>query len=129
MDRHELAWAAGFFDGEGWAAKKNPRGVGAQINQADNDGIPIALIRFQAALDGLGRIGGPVRKPDRKDLYHWAVSSKPDVHLLLDLLTPRLSHLQSLQLSHARPEPARTAAVVQQSDLWLASPAGPHDGA
>src|SRR5688572_7011226 len=128
MDRHELAWAAGFFDGEGWAAKENPRGVGAQINQADNDGIPIALIRFQAALYGLGRIGGPVRKPDRKDLYHWVVSSKPDVHLLLDLLTPWLSHVKLLQLSHALAEPARTAAVVQRSDLWLAWAAGLFDG-
>src|SRR4026208_968616 len=98
MDRHELAWAAGFFDGEGWAAKKNPRGIGAQINQADNSGIPVVLCRFQAALGGVGRIGGPVRKPDRKDLYHWVVSSQGDVQLVFDLLKPWLGQVKLLQL-------------------------------
>ena len=39
MDNHVLAWAAGFFDGEGWAAAKQ-RGVQSRINQAGLDGIP-----------------------------------------------------------------------------------------
>src|SRR5207247_4911519 len=64
MDRFDLAWAAGFFDGEGWAnavaqegrKTKQPQ---ARINQADPNGVPEVLLRFQRAVGGLGRIGGP----------------------------------------------------------------------
>jgi hypothetical protein len=129
MDRHELAWAAGFFDGEGWAAKRKPRGVGAQINQADNDGVQSALTRFQDALGGLGRIGGPVRKPDRKDLYRWVVSSNGDVQLLLDLLKPWLGPVKLLQLASAADRRAPLAATAQRTDdVWRAWAAGLFDG-
>jgi len=101
MDRHELAWAAGFFDGEGWAAKTKPRGLQARINQADPNGIPEALIRFQAAFGGLGRIGGPTREPKRKDMYRWIVSSRKDVELLLQLLKPWLGPVKLHQLARA----------------------------
>src|ERR1700704_6344867 len=121
MDRHELAWAAGFFDGEGWAGRKRPRGVGAQIHQADNDGVPSALTRFQAALDGLGRIAGPVRKPDRRDLYRWVVSSKGDVQLLVQLLRPWLGSVKLLQLAAAAGDTSPPAASVQRNDdAWRA---------
>jgi len=39
LDNHDLAWAAGFFDGEGWTNRKR-RGVQARINQAGVDGGP-----------------------------------------------------------------------------------------
>jgi hypothetical protein len=45
LESHDFAWAAGFFDGEGWANRKK-RGVQARINQAGRDGIPEALIKF-----------------------------------------------------------------------------------
>jgi hypothetical protein len=60
MDRHELAWAAGFFDGEGWAnavaqAGRGTRQPHAQVNQSDREGIPAALERFHRSLyDGEG---------------------------------------------------------------------------
>ena len=61
MDRHELAWAAGFFDGDGWAAavrqrRRRTRQPAARINQA-GDGVPETLIRFRGALGGLGSLG------------------------------------------------------------------------
>jgi hypothetical protein len=129
MDRQELAWAAGFFDGEGWAAKKNPRGVGAQINQASDHGVPQVLIRFQAALSGLGAIAGPHRKPERRDLYSWTVSSRSDVALLFSLLRPWLGLVKSLQLATATggavPVQANSAT---KDDLWRAWAAGLFDG-
>ncbi len=55
MDRTELAWAAGFWDGEGSAyltgsrdrATKQPQ---ARMDQSSTTGVPEVLIRFQKAL-------------------------------------------------------------------------------
>jgi hypothetical protein len=128
MDRHELAWAAGFFDGEGWAAQNKTRGVQARINQADSDGIPAVLLRFQSALGGLGRIGGPTKKPDRKDLYRWSVSSRADVELVLQLLKPWLGPVKLLQLSRATGRAVSSAAAAARDDHWRAWAAGLFDG-
>jgi hypothetical protein len=128
MDRHELAWAAGFFDGEGWAAKTKPRGVQARINQADSHGIPWALLRFQAALGGLGRIGGPTLEPERKDMYRWNVSSRGDVELVLELLKPWLGPVKLLQLTRATDRPASPRSVSKVDDEWRAWAAGLFDG-
>src|SRR3981081_1269967 len=83
MDRHELAWAAGFFDGEGWANAiahegRQTRQPHAQINQSDDSGVPLVLERFRSAV-GRGRIGGPERREGRIDRYGWIVSSRSDV--------------------------------------------------
>lgn len=128
MDRHELVWAAGFFDGEGWAGKSK-RGVHAQINQADVNGVPHALGRFQAALGGLGRIAGPRQEPKREDIYRWVISSKTDVHLLLRLLKPWLGPVKVFQLAAALTQAAPTAATAEGgNDEWRAWAAGLFDG-
>jgi hypothetical protein len=128
MDRHELAWAAGFFDGEGWAAKKK-RGVQARINQADDRGVPAALIRFQSALAGLGAIAGPHRKPERRDLYSWTVSSRCDVALLFSLLRPWLGLVKLLQFAAATGGVAPVHAnIAAKDDVWRAWAAGFFDG-
>jgi len=127
MDRHELAWAAGFFDGEGWAGKSN-RGVRAQINQAGPDRVPAALARFQAALGGLGRIGGPTREPKRKDMYRWVVSSRNDVELLLQLLKPWLGPVKLFQVARATGLAISSAAARTGDDEWRAWAAGLFDG-
>lgn len=98
MDRHELAWAAGFFDGEGWAnavaqTGRRTRQPHAQINQSDDHGVPAVLDRFLRVV-GVGRIGGPERKPDRIDRYWWIASSRPDVKRVAELLDPWLGDVK-----------------------------------
>ena len=128
MDRHELAWAAGFFDGEGWAGKSK-RGVQARINQADVNGVPSVLLRFQTALDGVGTIAGPYRKPERQDLYSWTVSNRGDVALVLRLLRPWLGSVKLLQLATATAEIVPAAAEpTANNDLWRSWAAGLFDG-
>ena len=127
MDRHELAWAAGFFDGEGWAGKSK-RGVQAQINQAGPDHVPAALARFQAALGGLGRIGGPTREPKRKDMYRWVVSSRNDVELVLQLLKPWLGPVKLCQVARATGLAVSSAEARTGDDEWRAWAAGLFDG-
>lgn len=92
MDRHELAWAAGFFDGEGWANRAG-RGVQSRINQSDDDCVPDVLLRFQTAV-GRGRIHGPVREEGRKDLYYWDVSSRGDVDAVATGIWPWLGNVK-----------------------------------
>lgn len=100
MDRHELAWAAGFFDGEGWAAKNKTRGVQSRINQAGPNGMPAVLIKFQRAL-GVGRLKGPHIEEGRQDLYWWEVTSRPDVERVADLIAPWLCPAKRAEFERA----------------------------
>jgi hypothetical protein len=133
VDRYELAWAAGFFDGEGWAnlARAASRGTGqpmARINQACPDGIPHVLTRLQAALGGLGRIGGPYREEGRIDLYRWEVSSRGDVELLHHLLAPWLGEVKLQQFAQALERHTASSRGATRSDEWQAWAAGLYDG-
>lgn len=131
VDRTELAWAAGFFDAEGWAASAR-HGRGdlrrpiAQINQAYAFGIPEVLTRFQAAV-GVGRVSGPQRAPGRIDLYHWVASSRPDVCRTFELLAPWLGPVKTAQFTSAI-GPMSSAKWAPSRDERLAWAAGLFDG-
>jgi hypothetical protein len=62
----------------------------AQINQADDDGVPEVLTRFRDAV-GVGRIGGPKAERGREDLYWWVASSRGDVRQAGQRIGPWLS--------------------------------------
>jgi hypothetical protein len=101
VDEHELAWAAGFFDGDGWAALVNDRRRGraqphAQINQAGPVGVPEVLTRFRDAV-GVGRVAGPKVEDGRQDLYWWIASSHGDVWRTGQLIGPWLSSAKRSQ--------------------------------
>jgi hypothetical protein len=133
MDRYELAWAAGFFDGEGWANVVAPEGRSsvqphARVNQADPYGVPVVLTRFQAAVGGLGRIGGPRREEGRIDLYRWEVSSRSDVELLHHLLLPWLGQVKLLAFSAALERACAASRDASANDEWRAWAAGLYDG-
>jgi hypothetical protein len=84
MDRHQLAWAAGFFDGEGWA-NRSGRGVQARINQASPENMPDVLLKFRRIV-GVGRLKGPRVEEGKQDLYWWEATSRPDVEHAADLI-------------------------------------------
>ena len=129
MDRTELAWAAGSFDAEGWAAAvKSRRGTRpvAQVNQADPSGIPEVLLRFHAAVD-VGRIGGPKRRDGKIDLYHWVASSRGDVMRTFEALSPWLGRVKTAQFIDAV-GPVAASHTTPSSDEELAWAAGLFDG-
>ena len=133
MDRFELAWAAGFFDGEGWAnavgqAGRRTRQPMARINQADPSDVPQALLRFQRAVGGLGRIGGPYIKEGRTDLYRWEISSRGDVELLHHLLLPWLGQVKLDEFAVALTREHARSRRVTRNDEWRAWAAGLFDG-
>jgi len=124
MDRTELAWAAGFFDAEGWAAAvRNREGTRpfAQINQADALGVPEVLTRFQAAV-GVGHIGGPQRAPGKVDLYRWVASSRGDVRQTYDVLSPWLGAVKASQFASAvgQVAPPNNAPSPDEMLAWAA---------
>jgi hypothetical protein len=88
LEHHDFAWAAGFFDGEGWANRKK-RGVHSQINQAGRDGMPEVLIKFQRIV-GVGRLKGPVILEGRQPLYYWEATSRPDLTQVVERIGPWL---------------------------------------
>jgi len=99
LDDHELAWAAGFFDGEGWAAAKE-RGVQARINQAGRDGAPDVLVRFRRIV-GVGRLKGPVLEEGKQPLYYWEATSRPDLARVAELIGPWLCPVKRAELESA----------------------------
>jgi hypothetical protein len=133
VDRNELAWAAGFFDGEGWASAVRQQGRGttqpqARVNQADPAGVPEVLERLQVALGGLGRIGGPYVDEGRIDLYSWTVSSRPDVEQLHHLMLPWLCGVKLREFAVALGRPAARSRMAGRGDDWRAWAAGLYDG-
>ena len=99
MDRHELAWAAGFFDGEGWAAKRK-RGVHSRINQAGPNGRPEVLLKFLRIV-GVGRLKGPQCTEGKQDLYWWEATSRPDVARVAETIGPWLCEVKRTQFERA----------------------------
>lgn len=88
MESHDFAWAAGFFDGEGWANRKK-RGVHSQINQAGLDGMPDVLIKFHRIV-GVGRLKGPILLEGRQPLYYWEATSRSDLTQVVERIGPWL---------------------------------------
>jgi hypothetical protein len=126
VDRHELAWAAGFFDGEGWAAKKK-RGVQARINQSGNAGVPAVLVRFQRIVER-GRIGGPIREEGRKDLYFWQVSSRGDVAAVARATWPWLGDVKRAEFVGAIADLSTFGSALPSRSELLAWAGGLYDG-
>lgn len=90
INREELAWAAGFFDGEGhirYGEYRNTSGgikstgMRTHIPQID----PRPLQRFQAAVLGIGIIDGPRRSlnPNHSAQWLWRAASFEDVQAVI----------------------------------------------
>jgi len=103
----EHAWAAGFFDGEGWTGRVRASGrikgptwyrVRASINQNGEDGAsPAVLARFQRAVDGAGRI----EPHGQLDAFKWIVEDLPGVERVLCVLRPWLGVVKIAQAGSA----------------------------
>jgi len=94
--REELAWSAGFYDGEGNA--RLTHGVNDYGQMSINQVNVLPLKRFQAAVLGLGRINGPYKHGEWQDIYTWRVSSFQDVQAVAVMLWPFLEEVKKNQL-------------------------------
>ncbi len=102
IDTHELAWAAGFFDGEGNTSVSNRKKtfpqIVFQIAQADRR----PLDRFSRALNA-GMVRGPYYHKDGAHLPYFvlALNGFERVRTVVDLLWPWLSEPKREQARQA----------------------------
>lgn len=111
MIQTELAWAAGFFDGEGtiWrqapkrSGEASPRGgrgyLRLSIQQTDRQ----VLDRFHAAVGGAGKVVGPYTRTSATASAFWAfqAASFRDVMTIVAFLWKFLSPIKRLQIGAA----------------------------
>ena len=105
--KQELAWAAGFFDGEGstvFVTMKSYKGrryphLRMQVCQAE----PLTLRRFNAAVRGLGKVSGPYHSPSHhgKTTWQWRVYARDSVQAVALYLWPYLSQPKRDQMERA----------------------------
>lgn len=91
LDVLELAWAAGFFDGEGYVGLAHEHSVDRlprlQMSVAQVDRRP--LDRFAKAV-GYGKVRGPYtqKNPNSNPYYHWQIQSTTRSEATFALLEP-----------------------------------------
>lgn len=101
VDRENLAWAAGLFDGEGTTGH-NRKSTALQVRVGNTD---VRLLdRFRLAVGGLGQIHGPYGRQDerhKQPMYVWHVSSFENCQAVLAMLWFRLGAFKQQQASIA----------------------------
>lgn len=87
----ELAWAAGFFDGEGCFKGARTNGLSDKkygrisISQKDSE----VLYRFKSAVGELGSVNGPYN-----NMWYYVATRKADIIVICELLRPYLSSIK-----------------------------------
>ena len=98
INRDEIIWASGFFDGEGNARYREIQTTKVpivQISQTDRG----LLERFQKAVLGLGTIRGPYKhkNPNAKPYFRYYVGNFESVQAIAAMLWPFLSPAKRAQ--------------------------------
>lgn len=88
----EIAWAAGFFDGEGHTSAAS-RSLRLALTQVVRENLE----RFARAMGGRGRIYGPRKAKRGNDYYHWQTPNRPEAMKCLELLWPLLGEAKREQ--------------------------------
>jgi hypothetical protein len=103
LDRAELAWAAGFFDGEGSTIARSLKSrpgyhqLNVTVPQSGRDGVPPVLLRFQRVMFGMGHINGP----SNDGIYMLRYLAREEARLVLDLMWPHLGDIKRAQATRA----------------------------
>jgi len=105
MNLHELAWAAGFFDGEGYVGYSlHPKKLSACVAQTNEE----LLTRFRHAVGGLGQIYRiKVRAAHHRPCWQWRVTRTEHVQAVVALLWRFLGPVKRAQ--------AKTALLTWQT--------------
>ena len=102
----ELAWVAGFFDGEGYigaAGSRGKRTIEMSIAQASTGELPLTLTRVALVL-GVGNLRGPRMLPNawsKLPQYVWKASAFEDVQFATAMLWRWLGPVKRAQARDA----------------------------
>ena len=103
LDQEPLAWAAGFFDGEGTTFARTDsdrpgyRQLDVSVPQCGHDRVPEVLLKYQRSMRGVGRIYGP----NRTDVYVWRAGGRLGAETALGLMWPHLGEVKRRQAIEA----------------------------
>jgi len=106
FDPLQIAWAAGFFDGEGstiaYFPNKKSRYLRPQasVPQSGDGEVPEVLHRFRAAMLGMGKIVGP----NDYGIYVWQTRGLEETQAVIALLWGQLGPVKRAQASAALKE-------------------------
>lgn len=105
VNTHELAWAAGFYEGEGCIYAMKHRRIyrpAIHVSQSSDNGMPYVLIRFQSAV---GNIGSLYSRPigynnayNKTPMYMFWTTKYDEVQLVINLLWPFLGVVKRGQI-------------------------------
>jgi hypothetical protein len=102
-DREELAWAAGFFDGEGTTCISvnrkagTSRGPSLQIHVSLPQVGPWCLFRFRQAVGGLGAIYPVPPRNGHQPQHRWQIGSFEGAQAVIAMLWPFLTSVKRKQ--------------------------------
>ena len=99
----------------------------SRINQAGVDGIPEVLTKFVRVV-GVGRIQGPIIVGDRKPLYYWIATSRPDLQRVTERIAPWLCPVKRAELERTLRSPLPPVVWPGSMSEELAWAAGFFDG-
>jgi hypothetical protein len=103
-DTHELAWAAGFFDGEGSSSlnvqRDGRKTTALSIGQTNRE----PLDKFDRATSNIGAVGGPYqpKNPKHTPWYRWSTGGLENCQLVMDMLWPWLCSIKREQWDVAK---------------------------
>jgi len=97
VDTHELAWAAGFFDGEGSIGSYDPQSLRLSVSQKQ----PELLNRFRDTMWGMGIVVGPYYTQHSNGIYQYQLNGFAKVQQAVALLWPYLGPYKKEQSSKA----------------------------
>lgn len=92
LNKEELAWAAGFYDGEGCTSYRNKSKLIPTLNIGQAD--PYVLQRFKSAVGDLGSIYGPFyckKYPNRKPQWNYQSGGFESTQVILSRIWNWLS--------------------------------------
>src|SRR5438477_4575922 len=136
VDLHDLAWAAGLYEGEGSCSAYLPRRRKTYrrqmaVSQGGDPGKPpLVLLGFRSAFNGFGNITGPYRDY----LFYWKSTRIEVIEKIAATLWPFLGHEKREQYLHASDLVGRpctlelTAPRIHSDDTERAWAAGFFDG-
>jgi hypothetical protein len=97
-DTHELAWAAGFFDGEGYSSLNNRKDGWKNIKVGVGQVHREPLDRFDRATGNIGNVLGPYTSRSYRQPFHeWAVTGLEKSQAVMTMLWPWLCSIKREQ--------------------------------